>query len=422
MGTSSVPAQGFVLFRLRAKLRKFPLLFRHLGLAGAFRYLGRRLVGLPREAVSPPVKNDLFAFYRFITAAPPTATAVPPAIRPRTMNWVIPHFEIGSGGHMTAFRMIGQLENLGYDCRIVLAGPTRYRRGAEVRGLIRRHFLALNADVALGEAALRPAEFTVATAWETAYAVRRFGATCHKLYFIQDFEPWFYAQGSSYAFAEATYRFDFTAALTAGDWLAQIMLTRYGLPAFPFGFSYDKAQHRPQPRQPGPRRVFFYARNVTPRRGFELGLLALGLVHDRLPDVEFVLAGWDASHYRIPFPHLDAGVVTPARLAELYSQCDAGLVLSLTNLSLLPLELMACGCPVVSNRGANVEWQLRHEDNALLADPTPDALADALVRLLEDEPLRERLRANGLAFARATDWSAEALKIHDCLERLRDSG
>lgn len=418
--SGSSPARGFGIFRLRNRLRKLPLLFRHLGVRGALRYLARRLSGRPTAPTAPP-KNDLFAFYRFITAPPIGVEVDPAAIRPRTMNWAIPHFDIGSGGHMTAFRMIAQLERLGYRCRIVLTGPTVYCDAAEVRRLIRRHFLTLDAEVALGEDGFAPAEFTVATSWETAYPVRRFRATRYRLYFVQDYEPWFYARGSSQAFAEATYRFEFDAAITAGDWLAGLMRERYGLAAHAFGFACDRRHHRPLPRQPGPRRVFFYARNVTPRRGFELGMLALGLLHEQRPDVEFVLAGWDASGYLIPFPHFDAGVVAPHELPALYSRCDCALVLSLTNLSLLPLELMACGCPVVSNRGPNVEWQLRHEHNALLADATPQALAATLVRLLEDGELRQRLRANGLICAEAGDWAAEGRKIHDVLEGLRST-
>lgn len=417
MSSTGASAHGLVWLRLRATLRKFPLLFKHLGVRGALRYLGQRLWRMLYRVPPSLPKNDVFSFYSFITA-PPAVGAVPECIAPRTMNWVIPHFEIGSGGHMTVFRMIWHLERLGYQCRVILTGPTSYHSAGDVRRLIRRHFQSLRATVALGEVGLAPAEFTVATSWETAYPVRRFNATRHKLYFIQDYEPDFYPQSSQSAFAEATYRFGFTA-LTAGEWLATVMRERYGLEAYSFGFSYDKSNHRPLPRKPGPRRVFFYARNVTPRRGFELGLLALALVNVQRPDVEFVLAGWETSGYHLPFPHLSAGVVPPHQLPVLYGQCDCALVLSLTNLSLLPLELMACGCPVVSNRGPNVEWQLIHEQNALLADSTPQELAAALVRLLDDDPLRQQLRANGLAFAEATDWAHEAHRVQGHLERIR---
>ena len=68
-------------------------------------------------------------------------------------------------------------------------------------------------------------------------------------------------------------------------------------------------------------------------------------------DVEFVLVGWDVSNYSLPFSHLNTGFLSLDELQDLYSQVDVDLVISSTNLSLLPLELMACKCPVVSNLG-----------------------------------------------------------------------
>jgi glycosyltransferase involved in cell wall biosynthesis len=73
---------------------------------------------------------------------------------------------------------------------------------------------------------------------------------------------------------------------------------------------------------------------------------------------------------------------------------------------MLPLELMACGCAVVSNRGSNVEWLLTDEI-AQLANPTPESLAEAILRILNNEELHSRKVAAGLAFAERTDWASE---------------
>ncbi len=396
-------------------MRRILELYRLLGARGLGRFLLLRW--LHQGAVA---SRDLFSFYSFLQepSASVDGTEIGQLAPQRTLNWVVPYFEVGSGGHLNIFRMIWHLERAGYRCRIVIVGATRFPSGEVARDAIRKHFVPLEAEVGIGEAALLPAEFTVATSWETAYVVRRFRATQHKLYFIQDIEPYFYPRGSEYVFAEDTYRFGFVG-ITAGAWIAETVRRDYGMVAYPFSFSYDKDRYSPGTRRPGPRRVFFYARSVTPRRGFELGLLALGRVHDALPDVEFVLAGWDASEYHIPFTHLNAGVVALDELPDLYCQCDVALVLSFSNLSLLPLELMACGCPVVSNRGPNVEWLLKDGLNAVLADPTVPALAAALVGLLEDKALHREIVERGLAFARATDWAREAASVQGYLEGIR---
>lgn len=97
-------------------------------------------------------------------------------------------------------------------------------------------------------------------------------------------------------------------------------------------------------------------------------------------------------------------------LAALYRSCTAALILSFTNLSLLPLEVMACGCPVVSNRGANVEWLL-NEDTTQLAAPTPEALAAAILEVLQNDSLRTLKTEAGLRFAERTDWGKEIKAI-----------
>jgi len=111
----------------------------------------------------------------------------------------------------------------------------------------------------------------------------------------------------------------------------------------------------------GKKRVLFYARPETERRGFELGVLALSLVAKKRPEVEFVLAGFKNRSVDLPFPAILPGVLALAELGALYRSCDVALVLSHTNLSLLPLEVMACGCAVVSNEGPNTEWLLTKE-------------------------------------------------------------
>jgi glycosyltransferase involved in cell wall biosynthesis len=70
------------------------------------------------------------------------------------------------------------------------------------------------------------------------------------------------------------------------------------------------------------------------------------------------------------------------------------------------LEAMAAGAPVVaSDRGALPEVTA---GAALLAEPAPEPLAEALGRVLGDPALRERLRAAGLARAAAFSWERTA--------------
>lgn len=389
---------------------------RKLGYWQMMVFIARRLAG--SHTSSPG--TDIIGFYSFLQLAP-YGGKCPAALPSNTVNWVVPDFGIGSGGHINIFRLVGVLEELGFDCRIVIVGSSQYASAEAARECIRTHFTPLKARVSIGHETMEPAYFTVSTSWNTAYYAHSFTATVRHCYFVQDFEPFFYSLGSEYAFAENTYRFGMVG-ITAGEWLAGKLAEEYGMRTSAIGFSYDRERYRPMARRdPKLRHVFFYARPPTLRRGFEMGMLILNEVARRLPDVQFILAGWDTSAYKIPFPHLNAGVVALDDLPDLYSQCDAALVLSFTNLSLLPLELMACGCPVVSNRGRNVEWLL-DSDVAVLADATVEALSGALVDLLSDEPRRQMLVGAGLAHAARTSWHEEARKFAAVLETLAAEG
>ena len=63
--------------------------------------------------------------------------------------------------------------------------------------------------------------------------------------------------------------------ITAGDWLKDVMRNDYGMTADSFLFSYDDKIYKPKEKTDDKPRVFFYARPVTPRRDFELGMLAI---------------------------------------------------------------------------------------------------------------------------------------------------
>lgn len=391
---------------LAKKIWRVKEMVRKEGVLAASRAVVRRLRQGPGRHV------DVFRHYGF--AMPYVLPARQGEGKQGTLLWFIPDFNVGSGGHLNIFRTIWHLERMGYVSSIVIANPVMHQDAREAREAIRKHFFPLDADVLLGQDNLPPCEFAIATGWDTAYTVRAFTGAQSKLYFVQDYEPHFYPVGSESVLAQNTYQFGFFG-ITAGAWLAEKLAKEYGMSTRPVGFGVELERYRRLPRrEPEIRRVFFYARPPTPRRAFELGLLVLNAVWQRMPDTQFVLAGWDTAGYHIPFPHLACGTVALDDLPDLYSQCDVALVLSLTNASLLPLELMASGCTVVSNRGPNVEWLL-HEDVAVLAETSPEGLTAAVCGLLEDDERRHALSARAETFARAHTWDMVAQEFEVAL-------
>ena len=105
-------------------------------------------------------------------------------------------------------------------------------------------------------------------------------------------------------------------------------------------------------------------------------------------------------------------------LARLYSSADAFLFTSYAEgFGLPPLEAMACGTPVVMTDSGGPRDYAVDGFNALISRPGDvKSLAENLLRVLQDDKLRERLVENGLETARRFTWDSTAEKFEEALK------
>src|SRR5205085_10895124 len=121
-------------------------------------------------------------------------------------------------------------------------------------------------------------------------------------------------------------------------WLADLVSARYGAAATAFDLGVDHASYRPSGGERRDDLVVVYGRAVTPRRAVPLAVLAMAELHRLRPSVEIAFFG-EARPLAAPFPHRDLGVLDPGELARWYARATVGLVLSLTNPSLVATEM-----------------------------------------------------------------------------------
>ena len=122
-----------------------------------------------------------------------------------------------------------------------------------------------------------------------------------------------------------------------------------------------------------------------------------------VPDLEIVMAGWDLSTYMLPFDFKDLGIQKLEALPEVYGNCDMCFVISATNLSLLPLEVMASGSVPVCTKGENSTW-LVNGDNSILVSFDPFEIAQTMKYYFDHPEKLEEKRNAGMAFAQGTSW------------------
>lgn len=325
---------------------------------------------------------------------------------------VIPPFRRGSGGHSTIYNLLTRLEDRGHTVSTWLYDPMGRHRDewpAVVRRDLREYFRPPRGPVFKGFDAWYGADVVLATGWDTVYPVLGLGHCRARAYLVQDHEPEFFATSAESVFAERSYTLGLHC-ITASPWLRELVAGRYGAHASAFQLGVDHEVYRPRPVERRRDTVIFYARGVTSRRAVPLGILALAELRRRRPHLRFVLFG-DSEPPATPFPYEHLGVATPDELSWAYSGATVGLSLSLTNYSLIPQEMLACGLPCVELGGRSIESVYGADGPIELASADPVELADAMERLLDDAALWRRRSEAGLEFVSAMTWDGAADQV-----------
>jgi len=332
--------------------------------------------------------------------------------RPLAINWLIPDFYIRSGGHLNIFSLAKYLQDLGHKNRIYILGQSNFGKEREVKKVINKEFLTIG-EVEIhnhGEIDMAPCNAIFATSWETAYTVYNFKKANKKFYLVQDFEPYFFPVGSQSVFAENTYRMGFHG-ITAGPWLAKKLKEEYGMETDFFWISYEKNLYYPRDVERANDQILFYAKTLTPRRAFELGVLALELVKIKYPEVKIGFIGWDILEKDIPFGFTAMGVRKLHELGEIYSKATLGVVLSLTNHSIVTIDMMACKLPVVEIKQPSTELGLKNGHGVILSEPNPHSIAKNIIKLLEDKKFRENVGEKGQKYVKDFVWENAAKDV-----------
>ncbi len=185
----------------------------------------------------------------------------------------------------------------------------------------------------------------------------------------------------------------------------------------------DPDRFRPVPASTsaeGP--VVLTVSRLVRRKGIDTVLAAWGAVRKRFPEATYVVVGDGSDRERLETlarPHGDSvrfvGSVDEAGLARWYHACDLFVMPArseppdVEGFGLVFLEAGACSKPVIGARAGGVVDAIEHEQTGLLVPPDDaTAVADAILRILGDADLAQRLGRAGRAHAEASSWDAVA--------------
>lgn len=157
------------------------------------------------------------------------------------------------------------------------------------------------------------------------------------------------------------------------------------------------------------------ARNLEQVYDVATAIRAFAIVIARDGDVHLTVAGSGPEREALERLAQELGVASKVRftgqldnteLPRLYATASVLVNPSrVDNLPISLLEALAAGVPIVSTDVGGIPYVVKHETTALLVPPgKPAAMADAILRLLGDRALAQRLRAAGIDVAQGYAW------------------
>ncbi|WP_324715314.1 glycosyltransferase family 1 protein [Carboxydochorda subterranea] len=230
------------------------------------------------------------------------------------------------------------------------------------------------------------------------------------------------------------------AVLTVSEFSKGRLVERFGLPpervrVVPNGVDERFAPQEEEAIQTVRRRLglpeayVLMVASHDPRKNLARVLQAWRSIQKAYEGVELVVAGAAHRAFRVPQASEPGpanslsrvrfiGYVDDADLPALYAGARLFVYPSLYEGFGLPvLEAMACGVPVVTS--ATGPMPEVAGDAAILVDPhDPEAIADAVRRLLDSAQLRSALGSKGVARARLFTWDKAAAELRRALDEL----
>ena len=298
-----------------------------------------------------------------------------------TIDVLLPSPLRGSGGHRT---IVANAEALAAAGSRVRRHVQRQRRQRDPVSKTRAWYPVQSCEVHSGwPDRLSDSDALMATAWFTATHALGVQTDAKRLYFVQDYEPLFHPAGDLAVAAAATYSAGFVSVVI-GRWLQHRLLTDHAQHAWSVPFTADLDVYAPG-RQSRGRRVVAVYQPDKPRRCPVLMLATLRELLGR--GVEVVTIG-GTKDPRLGAGHKHLGILPVAQLSRLYAESAAGLCLSASNPSRIPFEMMAAGMPFVDLHLPNTVYDYP-EQGCELAHPEPQALADAVERVMAQPALGE---------------------------------
>lgn len=307
----------------------------------------------------------------------------------KTISWLVPRLSYGSGGQRTILMHAHYLLLNGYNVCVYLDMSDASQSLSASELILKRFGYNFN-FVDFGWEKISDCDITICTYWTSARFLFSKDINTKKCYFVQDYEPLFYAGGENYIQALSTYNYGFNH-ICIGNWLPSKLYKSHSVKSYKTEFCADLSIYFDQNLSTNEsiKSVAVLYQPEKSRRCASFVLNSLQLISLWVPDLEIHIFGSNRRPY-VNFKYIFHGLVSKNECSKIYNICDLGVCLSATNPSRIPFEMMACGLPVIDLYSENNLYDYSSE-SCLLANPDPIDIAASIYHMLYDNSALKKM-------------------------------
>ncbi len=258
----------------------------------------------------------------------------------------------------------------------------------------------------------RRPDVVIATSWDTVSFVKKFEKS-YKMYFVQDYEPYFYRFGEEFLMAKSTYE-QGLHMVSLGSWNKYMIEKEcensekrcIDVLSFPCEKSEYPRSERDYPSYIERKKITiavymkYYGKRLPNLIPYMLKNTAKKLEDDGI-ELEVLYFG-EAKTFNAEGGR-NLGQLNKNELYRLYRSADFGMVASMSNISLVPYEMHAAGLPVIEFKDGTYPYFFGN-DTALLTSVGETDIAELLKSAIDNPNMLSQMQQRADEKMKKLSW------------------
>lgn len=192
-----------------------------------------------------------------------------------------------------------------------------------------------------------------------------------------------------------------------------------------FNIEYPKSYCRDILGLPFDKKIILYVGGLVQRKGLNVVIKSMPEIVKSISNVELIIVGEGSMREALTKLARDLKVSKYVKFVGLVENSEKVLYFKSADVFVLPslyevfgivnLEAMACGIPIIASNVGGIPEVVKDGKNGILVPPrNSKSLSDAIIYLLENEDIREKMGKNGMKEVKKYSWD----KIAEMTEKV----